>query len=738
MTPVEILIKSLLDSKGFQDAEKFLDKMGDSIKQGFGINVGEKILEWIEKVPEKLKEGVEEGIRFNATIEDQSRGFETLLGNITDAQERVRALVEFNEAHPIFGFDQVAEADRFLQVVTKGALSGEEGLKLVGDAAAASQRPLTEVADVIGRLYANLQEGLPIDRSVLALMHMGLISADTARHLREVSEKGEGIGKAMEIVRATFEKDAGAMGRATDTFNGQMKALAVNIESLMGQATKGATEHLKEMLAEINHVISSPELKKLAEIMPAILGAGLQAGTPGSLFGGSRIPLQPSNGGRPRNPSGANAAPFTGSEEAKAASKIAEDADLAWLKLAKDIELNAEGMKDFVEIQNDLEQEQLDKLDSETDSLKGFETLRKQLNAEELQAAQDKLALEQQQFQLKLAALDLDFRRPDYEKRGDRIKLMREEIAATQTLIDKMKEMRAVETEPAAKQALNQQIIGKQGELTQQMIELQKLTQSANPNSYADQWDKALTHIRESWGTTAQQIGEDFQNVVNSAIQSTSHELANAIVLTGDFDTALKNIGVTILEDIIQAIIQMGLRWIATQILTHAVGESLKLTSAATTEAAGLAAAVAWAPAAMAASIATEGEADIEGEIAFDAAMAGALAGFRSGDYTGDGDPSEVAGFAHKGEFYFSAPATRAIGVPTLRAMHQAALNGNAGVAMAMGGGAGGGGGGGGKTPQVHVGFLGDGNAVKEFIESRQGQKLIVDTVQRTVLAMQN
>lgn len=56
--------------------------------------------------------------------------------------------------------------------------------------------------------------------------------------------------------------------------------------------------------------------------------------------------------------------------------------------------------------------------------------------------------------------------------------------------------------------------------------------------------------------------------------------------------------------------------------------------------------------------------------------VGGGGGGWKGGGYTGDGDPDEVAGPAHRGEFYFSAPATRLLGVPLLAALHSAALAG--------------------------------------------------------------
>lgn len=53
--------------------------------------------------------------------------------------------------------------------------------------------------------------------------------------------------------------------------------------------------------------------------------------------------------------------------------------------------------------------------------------------------------------------------------------------------------------------------------------------------------------------------------------------------------------------------------------------------------------------------------------------------GFAEGGYTGNGGKYEPAGVAHKGEYYFSAAATKAIGVPQLEALHNSAKQGYSG-----------------------------------------------------------
>ncbi len=135
---------------------------------------------------------------------------------------------------------------------------------------------------------------------------------------------------------------------------------------------------------------------------------------------------------------------------------------------------------------------------------------------------------------------------------------------------------------------------------------------------------------------------------------------------------------------------------------------------------------------------------------AWNVVASGGMTGlFKSGDYTGDGDPSEVAGLAHKGEFYFSAEATRTLGVPFLRGLHNAAKSGRGfregGYADPWSaGGTGFSGTGGGRMPSIRIEVVDRAGVSIEAGEARQDASgdlmipmLIADIEGRMVSSMQ-
>jgi hypothetical protein len=91
--------------------------------------------------------------------------------------------------------------------------------------------------------------------------------------------------------------------------------------------------------------------------------------------------------------------------------------------------------------------------------------------------------------------------------------------------------------------------------------------------------------------------------------------------------------------------------------------------------------------------------------------------GYLSGGYTGDGSPTSVAGDVHRREFVFSAPATQAIGVSNLAALHDAARSGSA---VNVGG------------SNVNLAFINTNSDYRRFLETDPGaEKWVIDMVNK-------
>lgn len=115
--------------------------------------------------------------------------------------------------------------------------------------------------------------------------------------------------------------------------------------------------------------------------------------------------------------------------------------------------------------------------------------------------------------------------------------------------------------------------------------------------------------------------------MLTGAIDSFAGNASNALtgIITGSMsaEEALRSMGSTILNTLVNSFVQMGVEMVKNFILSQTLGKASTMAAAATATAGGSAALAAWTPAAIAASIATLGTASATGLTAFQTAMAG-------------------------------------------------------------------------------------------------------------------
>ena len=200
-----------------------------------------------------------------------------------------------------------------------------------------------------------------------------------------------------------------------------------------------------------------------------------------------------------------------------------------------------------------------------------------------------------------------------------------------------------------------------------------ELKQLQDSQTFGGQFRQAYVQL-QNLNNLARESAALYQNVFNTAISSISQNLTKVIEGTETWRQALLNIGETIVNSIIQGIIEMGVRWVLTKTMMAILGDSLSAASVgvAATEAASLDL-IWWTPAVLS-TIATAGvtAADAPGLVA------AAMAGFAAGGYTGDGGARDVAGVVHRGEYVFPQSAVNRIGIGNLAALHQGSGGGGA------------------------------------------------------------
>jgi hypothetical protein len=196
-----------------------------------------------------------------------------------------------------------------------------------------------------------------------------------------------------------------------------------------------------------------------------------------------------------------------------------------------------------------------------------------------------------------------------------------------------------------------------------------------NPDSMFAQMRAGLASIRSEWGTLQEQISQGFYGTINNSINAVSDGLTGLIMRTEGWREKLAQIPNMILTGIVGAIVQMGLRWIATMIMTAVFGKALAAASTAALIPIASAQSVIWAAPAALSLVASYGvsasaASAIPGVIAAAKGMALAgSAGFAEGGYTGDGGKYQPAGIVHAGEWVMPQETVSAWGKSNMAAI---------------------------------------------------------------------
>lgn len=284
--------------------------------------------------------------------------------------------------------------------------------------------------------------------------------------------------------------------------------------------------------------------------------------------------------------------------------------------------------------------------------------------------------------------LEADFTRTAPEKWEARKALIQQEIDARKQVLTLLQAMREGVSSDEARVGIDQRISG----VNEQLIGLQGQlgASGADPNSWLQQMQASLTALRESWGTTAQQIAGSITGTIGSAVDAMSSSISGLILGTKSWGSALSGVANSILTSVVNAVVQLGVRWIATQLLMATAGKAIAAAATASTAPIALAQSAIWAAPATLATIASFGAAaaaapvEIAGAIGMTELLS-LFSGFAGGGPVGGG--KQLAWLNEEGsEFVFSAPAVRALGMDTLNAMHQSALSPGGSAAVGVGG----------------------------------------------------
>lgn len=249
-------------------------------------------------------------------------------------------------------------------------------------------------------------------------------------------------------------------------------------------------------------------------------------------------------------------------------------------------------------------------------------------------------------------------------------------------------------------------------------------TKRINPrNDVGIQMREALDKMDDKFGTLAEKIARAFTSITNSAVEGVAGSIRGLLTLTMSWGDALRNIGSSILNGVINAISQMFAEMLVQMTLVQGLKRIFhaedKIQAGVTT--------ATWAPAAATVNAATYGTGASIGvplTIALILAAVGTIAAlaFEKGGMT-PGTPT-LAMVGEKGpEFVIPADATRKLGLQNLSMLREGKMP-VAGAPMAAG------------APTVDnkivMGVFNNPEQIKQFFRSNEGRQLYVDLHKQT------
>lgn len=175
-----------------------------------------------------LTAGIGKAIGKAAEMETLETAFQPLLGGAKQAEDRIAELAAFAASTP-FELPGIAAASKTLETLTRGALSTGDGLRTVGDVAAATGRPFDEIATTIGRLYDGLDSGRPVGEAMARLQELGVISGDTRGQLEALQKEGKKGAEVWAVAEGALGRFSGSMDLQSQTWNGKLSTLKDNV-----------------------------------------------------------------------------------------------------------------------------------------------------------------------------------------------------------------------------------------------------------------------------------------------------------------------------------------------------------------------------------------------------------------------------------------------------------------------------------------------------------------------------
>ncbi len=215
-----------------------------------------------------------------ATFEQLGVQFEVMLGSAEKAAERMKEIEEFAGSTP-FEISEVAKASKVLEGLGGAALATGQGLKFVGDLAAATGVQYDEMAVTVGRMYNQFAAGQNVDLEMVnRLQELGMLTKTGRRNFMEYNEavKAGIVGTHTNAQTMAFLADNvrdvdGMMDKLAETVDGKKSMMADAMSQIKVAFGTGFNEGLKDALDAGTDFI--PQFKEKMKIAGESIGLAI-------------------------------------------------------------------------------------------------------------------------------------------------------------------------------------------------------------------------------------------------------------------------------------------------------------------------------------------------------------------------------------------------------------------------------------------------------------------------------
>jgi len=159
------------------------------------------------------------GVDTAKKFEDYNTQFDVLLGGIDKAEKRISEYAVFGAKTP-YNLPEIVQAGKLLQTMGGEALATGDNLTMVGDMAAATGKPFTELSMWVGRTYSAMQSGRPFGEAAARLQEMGVLSGESRNELEKLQKSGASSTEQWAKFTEIMSKYGGMMDKMSRTLGG--------------------------------------------------------------------------------------------------------------------------------------------------------------------------------------------------------------------------------------------------------------------------------------------------------------------------------------------------------------------------------------------------------------------------------------------------------------------------------------------------------------------------------------